>query len=114
MLGARVLRAHPRAQAWLFECHPELSFRAIADGRVLEDKKTTHGQGDRLRLIHQEFPGALDAIAETPLGPKEDVNLTDVLDAYAAASSALHVAADDYEELGGETDALGLIMRMVF
>ena len=21
------LRAHPRAQAWLFECHPELSFR---------------------------------------------------------------------------------------
>jgi len=106
------LRSHEGAQNWLFECHPELSFRAIADGRVLDDKKTSHGQVDRVRLIAHEFPDALDVIAETRLSSK-DAQLADLLDAYAAADSAMHVAAGDYEELGGETDGAGLIMRMV-
>ena len=104
---------HPTAQDWLYECHPELSFRAMADGRVLDDKKTAHGQVDRLRLVMREFPDVLDVVANTRLSSR-DAQLTDVLDAYAALDSALHVAAGEHEELGGETDALGLIMRMVF
>jgi hypothetical protein len=85
----------------------------MADGRVLDDKKTSHGQVDRLRLVLREFPDALDVIASTRL-PSQDAQLSDILDAYAALDSALHVAAGEHEELGGETDSLGLIMRMVF
>jgi predicted RNase H-like nuclease len=107
------VRAHPGTRAWLYECHPELSFRAIAEGRVLDDKKTAHGQADRLRLIERKFPDALDVIAATRL-KAGDAQLPDILDGYAALESALHVAADDYEELGGETDSAGLVMRMVF
>jgi predicted RNase H-like nuclease len=107
------LRQHPAAQDWLYECHPELSFRAMADGRVLDDKKTVHGQVDRLRLVLREFPDALDVVAATRLSSR-DAQLTDILDAYAALDSALHVAAEEHEEIGGETDDAGLIMRMVF
>jgi predicted RNase H-like nuclease len=32
------------AQAWLFECRPELSFRALAEGKVLVDKKSVGGR----------------------------------------------------------------------
>jgi predicted RNase H-like nuclease len=107
------LHEHPAAQDWLYECHPELSFRAMADGRVLDDKKTAHGQVNRLRLVLREFPDALDVIAGTRLSSR-DAQLTDVLDAYAALDSALHVAAGEHEEIGGKTDGAGLIMRMVF
>src|SRR5204862_5446147 len=41
------LQKHPGARAWLYECHPEVSFRAIAGGRVLDSKKTVEGQADR-------------------------------------------------------------------
>jgi predicted RNase H-like nuclease len=107
------LRDDPGAQEWLFECHPELSFRAIADGRVLAGKKTPHGQIDRLRLIQQKFSDAVDVIAETRLTAKK-AELADILDAYAAAHSALRVAVCNNEKLGGETDNAGIIMRMVF
>jgi predicted RNase H-like nuclease len=107
------LRACPDAQSWLYECHPELSFRASAEGRVLDDKKTAHGQADRIRLVEDGFRDALDVVAATRLKAGE-AQLPDILDGYAALESALHVAADDYEELGGETDSAGLVMRMVF
>ena len=107
------MRAHPGDHVWLYECHPELSFRAIAEGRVLDEKKTAHGQADRLRLIEHRFPDALDVIASTRLKSGE-AQLPDILDGYAALESALHVAAGDYEELGGETDSAGFVMRMVF
>jgi predicted RNase H-like nuclease len=107
------LRAHPNAQSWLWEIHPELSFRTIAGHRVLDDKKTAHGQADRLRLVDAEFPDVLDVISATRLRASE-AQLTDVLDGYAALESALRVAAGDYEELGGQTDRVGLVMRMVF
>ena len=43
------LRANGEAQEWLWECHPELSFRALAQGKVLPDKKSVTGQAERLR-----------------------------------------------------------------
>lgn len=106
------LRAHPTAQAWLYECHPELSFYAMASG-VQADKRSAHGQVDRLRHVAAEFPDALDVIAASRFRAK-DADLRDVLDAYAALFTALHVRACDHEELGGETDSTGLAMRIVF
>jgi predicted RNase H-like nuclease len=107
------LQAHPGAQSWLYECHPELSFRAIADGSALDNKKTVVGQAARMALVAVEFRDAWERIAAATFRAK-DAKRDDILDAYAACHSSLRVAAGDYEELGGETDALGLVMRMVF
>ncbi len=106
------LRENPGAQAWLYECHPELSFYAMASG-VLANKRSPHGQVDRLRHVSEEFPDAPTVISGSRFRAK-DAELADVLDAYAALSSASHVRAGDFEELGGETDSAGLVMRIVF
>lgn len=105
------LRAHPDAQAWLYECHPELSFYALAGG-LLADKRSAHGQVSRLQHITGEFPDAGAVIAASTFRAR-DADLTDVLDAYAALSSALHFRDGDFEQLGGEPDSAGLLMRIV-
>lgn len=107
------LQDHPGAQDWLWECHPELSFRALAEGRVLPDKKSVRGQADRLTLLCDHFPGVLDALRAFP-GTRREAETADALDALVCLDSALHVRAGDYEEFGGDTDAAGLRIRMVF
>lgn len=107
------LQAHPGAQSWLWECHPELSFRALAEGKVLPDKRSVAGQAQRLVLLNAHFPDMLDALQALTSGSRE-AELADALDALVSLDTALHVRADDYEELGGEADSTGLVMRMVF
>jgi predicted RNase H-like nuclease len=106
------LRAHPGAQAWLYECHPELSFYAMA-GAPLADKRSAHGQVARLQHVAAESPDAPQVIAASGFRAR-DADLTDALDAYAALSSALHVRDGDFEQLGDDTpDSAGLLMRIV-
>ena len=107
------LRSNPAAQEWLFECHPELSFRAMPDGRVLPSKTSVAGAAERLALASKRFPNVLEALMKFEASNKQ-AELSDALDALACLDSALHVLADDYEEFGGELDATGLAMRMVF
>jgi hypothetical protein len=62
-------------------------------------------------------PAALFAArprARRRAGGIRQVQMTDALDAFVALYTALHVRAGDYEELGGEKDSTGLVMRMVF
>jgi predicted RNase H-like nuclease len=107
------LQADPAAQAWLWECHPELSFAALTEGRVLRDKKSVGGQAERLRLLCDRFPAVLDAlVAFGPSGRAAET--TDALDALVALDTALRVRGGGHKQLGGEKDATGLIMRMVF
>lgn len=40
--------------------------------------------------------------------------MADALDALVSLNTALRVRAGDYEQLGGETNSAGLMMRMVF
>lgn len=107
------LQARPGAQAWLWECHPELSFRALAGGKVLRDKKSVGGQAERLRLLCDRFPGVFDALLAFEPGGRA-AETADALDALVALDTALRVRAGRHEQLGGERDATGLIMRMVF
>jgi predicted RNase H-like nuclease len=107
------LRGRPGAQAWLWECHPELSFRALADGNALRDKKSVGGQAARLEMVSRRLPGVLDELVAFDAGSRE-AGMADALDALAALVTALQVRAGDFEELGGETDAAGLVMRMAF
>jgi predicted RNase H-like nuclease len=106
----RHLLAHPEAQEWLWECHPELSFFSLHGG-PLDEKRSAHGQLHRLELVAREFDDATKAIREARV-PARAAGLDDVLDAYAALHTALVVRAGEQEELGGDRDACGLSMRM--
>ena len=103
------LSANPSAQTWLWECHPELSFRALA--KVLPDKKSVAGQGPS-QLPVVRFPALGDALEDLEAGWQAE--LADALDALIALDRALHVRAGDYEQLDGDPDARGLLMRMAF
>ncbi|MCP9489238.1 MAG: DUF429 domain-containing protein [Solirubrobacteraceae bacterium MAG38_C4-C5] len=108
----KYLQADSRAQSWLWECHPELSFKVLADGEILRGKKSVSGQAKRLQLLCDRFPGLLDKLVA--FGPDgRSVETGDALDALAALNTALRVRRGAHEELGGETDDTGLIMRMV-
>jgi predicted RNase H-like nuclease len=106
------LRANADAQQWLFECHPELSFLALAK-KGLPDKKSVAGQAERLALLSERFPGVPHALQTFPEGSRRAV-LADALDALVCLDTALRVRAGDSKVLGGEQDAAGLVMRMVF
>lgn len=109
------VRAHPGSERWLWECHPELSFLALNDGApVRASKHSAAGLMQRLDLLRREFPDIEEQIAAAAWSSKE-AELSDLLDAYAALSTALLCARGDQEELGdGARDAEGVLMRMAF
>lgn len=107
------VRAHRECEEWLFECHPELCFQALAEGGLPPPKATAAGRIKRLRLVRAVFNDAEDQLVAAEW-PAKQVDLSDLLDAYAALASAIQCARGHQEELGnGERDAEGLVMRMV-
>jgi predicted RNase H-like nuclease len=96
------LHAHPEAQAWLIECHPEISFLRMNGNQALIAKGKAKGALDRLALIEREFPGTSSGLREHKLA--ESVPLSDLLDAYAALWTALRIASGAVHP---ERDALG-------
>jgi predicted RNase H-like nuclease len=108
------VRAHRDSERWLFECHPELSFLALNDGVPLhEPKHTAAGRDRRLQLVREAFPDAEQRIAAARWSAKQ-ATIADLLDAYAALSTALACARGEQQELGdGERDSEGLPMRIV-
>jgi predicted RNase H-like nuclease len=88
-LGPRILHITECAasDARIHEVHPEVSFRAMNDGRPLRDrKKSAGGAFERMALLtrHGIELGTLEETAAAPLD--------DVLDAAAAAWSAQRIA----------------------
>jgi len=71
----------------VFETHPESSFTAMNDGELMISKKSGGGAARRLQLLLAWSPNIVDAAATVEAGPVID----DVLDAAAAAWSALRV-----------------------
>ena len=108
-----LLQADAGARERVWECHPELSFRAMAGGRVPADKKSIAGQADRLALLQDRLPGVLDAMRGLAVG-RRHAEPADALDALACLQTARRIRAGDHETLGGGTDALGIPMRIVF
>jgi predicted RNase H-like nuclease len=98
----KYLQANKDAQAWLIECHPEISFLRLSGGKPLVSKSKAPGVLARLALIEREFPGTTQALEV--LDPAESVPLADLLDAYAALWTALRVASGVVHP---ENDALG-------
>lgn len=106
------MRERRDSEEWLWECHPELSFSALNGGVPRQDKHRAAGVVERLRLIRQEFHDAEDQLALAPWSHREAA-LSDMLDAYAALTTAVRCALGKQEELGnGERDEERLPMRM--
>ncbi len=100
-LGPRILHVTEiaRRDARLHEVHPEVSFRAMNDGRPLRHrKKSAGGALERIELLrrHAVEPSPLTAAASAPLD--------DVLDAAAAAWSAHRIACGEAESLPDPPD----------
>jgi predicted RNase H-like nuclease len=108
----RWVREHPECEDWLFECHPELTFCSLGDGRIPPDKRSGAGMVQRLRLIRELFPDAEARLAAAPW-PGRQVESVDLLDAYAALSTALVCARGEEQVLAPERDRQGVPMRMV-
>ncbi|MBJ7473426.1 MAG: DUF429 domain-containing protein [Solirubrobacteraceae bacterium] len=107
------LSEHPDADAWLLECHPELSFMALNGGLpVAAPKKTAAGKLQRRRCLAAVFPDAPSCVDNAPW-PRSQVALDDLLDAYACLHTALAVSRGEHTTLGGQLDATGRPMQMV-
>jgi predicted RNase H-like nuclease len=107
------VRARPASEGWLWECHPELCFAALAGGDALAaPKRSADGRARRLALVRERFPDAPERLAAAPWRAP-DATTADALDAYAALTTALRCARGEQHELGGgERDDDGVLMRI--
>jgi predicted RNase H-like nuclease len=109
-----LLREKPDREEWLFEVHPELTFRRLA-GVDLPGKKRSAGQARRLELLESTFTDIGARLSERRW-PRREVGVDDIIDAYAALYTAYRYAGGTGEvlRLGGlERDAEGVLARMV-
>lgn len=109
-LGPRILHVTQLAHSdpRLHEVHPEVSFRAMNDGRPLHHRKRSAGGAlERVELLRRS------GIEVTHLDEAASAPLDDVLDAAAAAWSAQRIATgaartlpDPAESVDGRTVAI--------
>ena len=115
----------PELQERVFEVHPEVSFWAMAGGHPMRyAKKRTAGFTERRDVLRTVFPS--DAIPETRDEARsraseskcfgKGAGADDVLDAIAAAWSALRFARGEAKRLPEqrELDSRGLAMEIVY
>jgi predicted RNase H-like nuclease len=99
----------PERQATICEAHPELTFRRLADGARLENKKAERGREQRITLLSAQgfvkLPEWLTQRRGTGIGRD------DLIDACACAIAA----RDGASRLGGdEVDGRGLRMEIIY
>ncbi|MDT7536799.1 MAG: hypothetical protein QOI82_384 [Actinomycetota bacterium] len=95
----------PKVHESVFECHPELSFKTMT-GVELPRKKSANGALLRMEAL---AAAGLTDVRDAP----DEAGLDDALDALACAWTAQRWTAGEAQVLGGETDALGVPMRIV-
>ncbi len=90
---------------------PELCFYGLTGYPMRHNKKSAEGEAERLRALQDSFSGIGRALG---LFPRSRVGSDDVLDAYAAACTALRIAdnASKRIPLRPPIDAKGLRMEM--
>jgi predicted RNase H-like nuclease len=80
---------NPERQSWIKEVHPELSFYMMDGLSPMEERrKTIPGRRARIDLLTRFFHQVEEGLARFP---GKDVSPDDVLDAYAAAWTAMRV-----------------------
>lgn len=100
----------PEMQDRVFEVHPEVSFAALKGEPMAHYKKKGEGVTERLATLGDYIPH-LDALLQGKL-PRTEKH--DYLDALVALVTASRKETGNAGRLGGELDARGLRMEMVF
>lgn len=106
------------------ESHPEVCFAALTpEGSTKSSKKTAPGQMDRLDILDYHEPRFAEVvrnkqgeIEETPVWKRRIGvgKLDDVIDASVLAYTAMMGSTREFTQLGGETDAEGLPMEILY
>ena len=86
----------------IYEVHPEVSFTQMNGAPLAYTKKSWHGQADRLRLL-----AVAGITIPDDLGPVGSIPPDDIIDAAAAAWSAMRIANGDAGCLGSPTHNAG-------
>ncbi len=96
----KCLKENPRIANQLFECHPELSFKALNQEQVmLNSKKTKLGKMLRSQLIEEAFEVDLERnFLNTFL--KRDVADDDIIDAFACLWTARRLSKGGADSIG--------------
>lgn len=112
-----LLRDRPALRGLLREAHPELCFRALNGGEVMQhNKKQPAGQRERLAVLVRWLPSAPALFEEACARyPRRDLARDDILDALACAVSA-RAGSGRYRTLPADPprDGQGLAMEIVF
>ena len=101
----------PELQETVHEVHPELCFYGLTGKPMDHKKKSTEGKAQRLRALHNSFPGVARALGRFP---RSQVASDDILDAYAAVWTAVRIADNSAKRIPARPpiDAKRLRMEM--
>lgn len=101
----------PEVQGTVHEVHPEVCFYGLTGNPMSHNKKSTDGKVERLSVLQGHFIGIGRALN---MFPRSQVASDDVLDAYAAAWTALRIAENGAKRIPPRPsiDAKGLRMEM--
>ncbi len=101
----------PEVQETVREIHPELCFYGLTGHPMRHNKRLTEGKAERLGALQGRFSGIERALG---VFPRSRVGSDDVLDAYAAAWTALGIAENAARRIPPRPpiDAKGLRMEM--
>ena len=107
-----------KASTTVVEGHPEVCFRAFADGVLQHNKKTAPGMDERLSALEHSTAyeqGTWRRLAERLGENGYETGADDLLDALVLALTA-RAPADEFHNLPSDppTDAAGLPMQMVY
>lgn len=110
------LRTSPDCRDRVCEVHPEVSFRAMRDGRAFGESKKSHaGRAARTKLVESWLGKGVLADARSG-HRKTDVADDDILDAFAALWTAERIRAGRAVTLPERPplDSVGLAMEIVY
>ncbi|HUK57574.1 MAG TPA: DUF429 domain-containing protein [Nitrospiria bacterium] len=82
----------PELQKRILEVHPELSFREMNGRSMSHNKKGSQGRLDRIQALEDRLPGFSRSYLDVR---PEGVAADDLLDAFAAAWTALRIVAGE-------------------
>jgi predicted RNase H-like nuclease len=86
----------PEVQETVREIHPELCFYGLTGNPMSHNKKSTEGKAERLEALQDHFSRIGRALG---VFPHTQVGSDDVLDAYAAAWTALRIAENNAKRI---------------
>ncbi len=93
----------------VYECHPELSFAAMAGQPMVNPKATANGAEERRSLLKKSG-------IPLQMTPIKGAKIDDILDAHACLWTAARIARNEHQSIPvvPEFDGVGLPMRIVF